>query len=61
VLPESVGAASGVVRVVRPRPVAVEECHHAEHLEFDAGHAVPLRLRQRLVEKSADILVHAVP
>ena len=47
--------------MVRPRPVAIEERHHAEHLEFDAGHVVPLCLRERLVQESADILVPAVP
>ena len=50
-----------VIGVVRPRPVAADERHHAEHLELDAGRSLAPGFGQGLVQERADVLVPARP
>ena len=50
-----------LVRVVGPRPEAVDERDHAKRFKLQDVRAIPSRFRQRIVKQRADILVPAVP
>jgi len=56
-----VGSLRRVIGVIRPRPVAVDERHHGEHLEFKAGWSVAFCLREGLSQERADVLEPAMP